>query len=309
MVSNKFLIVICGPTASGKTALAIQVAQHFNTVVLSADSRQFYREMNIGTAKPTTEELAAVPHHFIDSLSVADNYSAGDFERDALKLLDQLFLQHEVVAMAGGSGLFIKAVCEGLNSYPEVSEEIRNSLIQELKNNGLEPLQQELKTADPKYFATVDQQNPHRILRALEVCRASGKTFSEFQQQEKKERHFNPLFVALDWDRKVLYDRINQRVDEMMEEGLLAEVKSLSEFQKLNSLQSVGYKELFSYLNGHETLETAVTLIKRNTRRYAKRQLTWFRKEKALQWFAVTNKGNVVPWIEQQMTDKDRLDD
>jgi len=303
MISTKYLIVICGPTASGKTTLAIQLAQHFKTVVLSADSRQFYRELFIGTAKPTAEELTAVPHHFIDSLSIHDTYSAGDFERDALQLLDELFLQHEVVVMAGGSGLFIKAVCEGLDQYPEVPESIRTTLINQLETEGLPSLLEELKTADSAYYATVDKQNPHRVIRALEVCRASGKPFSKFHNHQKKERPFNVLKIGLDWDRAVLYERINQRVDLMMEAGLLKEVERLAEFQELNSLQTVGYKELFSFLNGNETLEKAVELIKRNTRRYAKRQLTWFRKEAGLKWFPVENTSQIAPWIEKQIAD------
>ncbi len=294
------LIVVCGPTASGKTALAIQIAKHYNTVVLSADSRQFYREMNIGTAKPTSEELAAVPHHFVNSLSIQDQYSAGDFERDALQLLEKLFKKHEVVVMAGGSGLFIRAVCEGLDSFPVVPEEIRTKLTQQLETDGLPSLLDELKTADPDYYNMVDKQNPHRVIRALEVCRASGKPFVHFQQQTKKKRPFTTLKVALDWDRQELYDRINHRVDLMIEAGLVDEVKKLSDFQQLNSLQTVGYKELFGYLNGSETLERTIDLIKRNTRRYAKRQLTWFRKENGLKLFALNKIDDVVPWIEEQ---------
>lgn len=296
----KHLVVVCGPTASGKTALAIQIARHFDTVVLSADSRQFYREMNIGTAKPTSEELNAVPHHFVNSLSIKDQYSAGDFERDALQLLEKLFEKNEVVVMAGGSGLFIRAVCKGLDSYPEVPEEIRAALIQKLETDGLLSLLEELKTADPDYYKTIDKQNPHRVTRALEVCRASGKPFTYFQQQTKKERPFTTLKVALDWNREQLYTRINHRVDLMIRAGLVEEVKKLADFQQLNPLQTVGYKELFSYLNGSESLERAVELIKRNTRRYAKRQLTWFRKEEGLKWFKLRQKEDVIPWIEER---------
>lgn len=303
MSANKQLIVICGPTASGKTALSIQIASHFKTAVLSADSRQFYREMNIGTAKPTTEELNSVPHHFINSLSIKDTYSAGDFERDALSLLDQLFEKHQVVVMAGGSGLFIKAVCEGLDQFPDVPESVRTELMNQLETEGLEPLARELKKQDPDYFAQVDQSNPHRIIRALEVCRASGEPFSKFQQQSRKERPFDVIKIALDWNREALYQRINQRVDLMMEEGLLKEVKRLVDFQELNSLQTVGYKELFGFLNGEITQEKAVELIKRNTRRYAKRQLTWFRKEQGLKWFKLEETGQIIPWIEEQLKD------
>lgn len=301
MIGNKYLIVICGPTASGKTALAIRVAKHFNTAILSADSRQFYREMSIGTAKPTKEELSAAPHHFINSLSVTQAYSAGDFEQNALKLLDELFSDHQVVVMAGGSGLFIKAVCEGLDSYPTVPKEIREELMDQLEKNGIEMLQQELEQTDPDYYKIVDRQNPHRVIRALEVCRASGKTFSHFQQHAIKKRSFKTIKVGPNWNREQLYDRINKRVDEMMKNGLLEEVKRLAEFQTLNSLQTVGYKELFSHLNGEITLEAAVDLIKRNTRRYAKRQLTWFRKEKGLEWFDIDTLEHVVPWIEEQI--------
>ena len=290
-----------GATASGKTGLAIRLAQHFQTEILSADSRQFYREMSIGTAKPTPAELAQVPHHFIDSLSIFDPYTVGDFERDALDKLRSLFEQHQVVILAGGSGLFIRAVLEGLDDFPEVPEETKQQLQQAYEEQGLPFLQRELQEKDPTYYAEVDLENPVRVLRALGVIRASGQAFSSFRQGQTKERFFEPICVLLDWDRALLYQRINQRVDLMMEEGLLEEARRLFPHRQLNALQTVGYQELFDHFAGQHDLETAIELIKRNSRRYAKRQGTWFRKRPVWQGFPPQDWDALLAFILQRM--------
>jgi tRNA dimethylallyltransferase len=277
--AEKFLIIIGGPTAVGKTSLAIGVARHFGTQIISCDSRQLYREMNIGTAKPTAEELSAMPHHFIDSLSIRDDYTAGDFERDGLALLNSMYKKQNVVVMTGGSGLFIRALCEGLDDFPEVAPEIQKALEAMLREHGIEALQQELKTSDPVYFENVDVNNPRRLLRALSVCRASGRPFSGFQKGAKARRPFTPVYILLEMERAQLYRRIEQRVDEMMAAGLLEEARKLFPQRQLKALQTVGYQELFSFFENEITLESAVGLIKQNSRRYAKRQMTWFRKD------------------------------
>lgn len=279
MSSNKYLIVIGGPTASGKTSFAIEVAKHFQTEIISCDSRQFYREMSIGTAKPTTDELAEVKHHFIDSLSIHDNYSVGDFEKQTLELLDQLFSSKDYVVMCGGSGLFINAVCFGLDKFPEIPADLRKQIEKEFETGGIEKLQAELQNSDPEYYTQVDLMNPHRLMRALEVIRHTGKPFSFFRQRKNLNRSFIPIFIQIHHPREILYERINQRVDRMMENHLLEEVKTLIPSQKLNALQTVGYQELFSFLNGQHTLEEAVDQIKQNSRRYAKRQITWMRRD------------------------------
>ncbi len=279
MSSNKYLIVIGGPTASGKTSFAIDIAQHFNTEIISCDSRQFYREMSIGTAKPTSEELAAVKHHFIDSLSIHDHYSVGDFEKQTLELLDQLFLSRDYVVMSGGSGLFINAVCFGLDKFPEIPKEIRKQVEADFEMGGMEKLQAELQHSDPEYYEEVDLRNPHRLMRAVEVIRHTGKPFSSFRRGNNSKRNFIPVFLQIHHPRATLYQRINQRVDLMMEANLLEEVQELLPNQDLNALQTVGYQELFAYFNDQETLESAVEQIKQNSRRYAKRQITWMRRD------------------------------
>ena len=276
---KKTLVVVGGPTASGKTALAINLALHYGTEILSADSRQFYREMAIGTAKPTLEELQLVKHHFIDSLSVEETYTVGDYERDALRLLDRLFQQHEVVIVTGGSGLYLKALCEGLDEFPETPLSIRQELETLYREKGLQALQNELEIADPVYYKEVDRQNPHRLIRALAVCRASGQPFSSFRKKQFSVRPFRPIYLELSWERALLYQRIDQRVQQMMEKALLEEARKLFPLENLPALQTVGYQELFAYFKGETTLEEAVALIQQNSRRYAKRQLTWSRRD------------------------------
>jgi tRNA dimethylallyltransferase len=281
---TKTLLVIAGPTAVGKTAVAIKLAQQLKTEIISADSRQFYREMSIGTAKPTDEELAAAKHHFINSHSVTENFNVGDFEKQSLQLLDELFKTHDKVIMAGGSGLFIQAVTKGFDDLPVANTDTREKLNRELAEKGIQFLQDQLKTADPDYYNQVDLNNPQRLIRALEVFEATGKPFSSYRKAVTNKRSFDCIKIGLDLPREVLYQRINQRVDDMIAQGLVEEVRSLLPYRHLNALNTVGYSELFGYFDGKTDLNTAIELIKQNTRRFAKRQLTWFRKDKEIKW-------------------------
>lgn len=283
-MNSKKLIVIGGPTASGKTTLSIELAQYFNCPILSADSRQFYREMSIGTAKPTPAELEQVQHYFINSRSIYDDYSVGDYEREALALTMELFKTHDYLILVGGSGLFIDALTIGLNEFPTISDATKAHFKSIYQKEGLAKLQALLKEADPDYYELVDLENPVRILRALEVCKASGNTFSSFRSKTLPPRPFESIHFALDWDRSVLYDRINKRMDQMIQLGLLEEAKSLYPHRALNALQTVGYKELFEYMDNKVTLDEAIDLIKRNSRRYAKRQMTWFKRSNKYHW-------------------------
>ena len=280
----KTLIVIAGPTASGKTTYSIELAKALDTVILSADSRQFYKEMSIGTAAPTEEELAQVKHYFVHHISIEDKYDVADYERDALLLLDELFKTHDAVIMTGGSGLFIDAVCNGIDAMPDIQPETRGKVEELLKNGGLKALQDEVQRLDPEYFVIVDKQNPRRLQRALEVCYQTGQPFSSFRSGNTVQRDFDIKKYALLWDRQELIERINKRVDMMMEQGLLEEAKALYPKRHLNALNTVGYKELFAYFDGHCTLEEAVEQIKIHTRQYAKRQMTWLRKDKEYCW-------------------------
>ena len=282
---TKKLISIVGPTAIGKTALGIQIAQHFGTEIISADSRQFYREISIGTAKPNSQELKAVKHHFINSHSVNDLVSVGSFETEALSVIEELFKTNDVLVMVGGSGLYVKAVLEGFDKLPSVNESFRNQLNKELQDFGIGKLQDELLESDPIYFEQIDIHNPQRIIRALEVFRSTGNTFSSYRTNKKVERNFNVLKIGLNTSRKILYNRVNLRVDEMMQNGLLEEVVSVKAYQHSNALKTVGYTELFDYLDGNIDLLSAIELIKQNTRRFAKRQLTWFRRDEEIHWF------------------------
>lgn len=283
--TKKYLIAIVGPTAIGKTAVSIALAKYFNAEIISADSRQFFKEMNIGTAVPTKDELTKVPHHFIQHISIEDEYSVGDFERDALQLLEEKFKKHDLIFLVGGSGLYIDAVLKGLDSFPDINPKVRAELQELYDQNGIESLQKQLKQKDPEYYQKVDTQNPHRLIRALEVCIQSGKPYSSFLGKNKPKRPFEILKIGLEAERKVLYDRINKRVDIMMENGLIEEAKQLEGKKHLNALQTVGYKELFSFFKNEISLESAIEEIKKNSRRYAKRQLTWLRKDEAVKWF------------------------
>jgi tRNA dimethylallyltransferase len=281
---SKTVIVIAGPTASGKTAVGIELAQKLGTDIISTDSRQFYREMAIGTAKPTARELAQAKHHFINSHSITESFNVGDFEQQAVALLNNLFITHKTVVMVGGSGLFIKAVCEGFDQLPDIEPAIREQLNAAYESNGITYLQEKLKQADPEYYRQVDLQNPQRLIRALEVFEGSGKPFSSFRTAGQRQRPFQLLKVGLLLPREKLYERINLRVDEMMTQGLVDEVRSLLPYRHLNALNTVGYSEIFDYLDGKITLPVAVEQIKQNTRRFAKRQMTWFNKDKEIHW-------------------------
>ena len=286
MSSKKpLLICVVGATAIGKTSLAVKLAQAFSTEIISADSRQFFKEMTIGTAVPSKQELSAAPHHFIQNKSIFEAYSVGDFERDAIALLENLFKKNQIVIMVGGSGLYVDAVVKGLDNFPKVPSEIREQLNLELNEKGLEALQNELRNADPVYFEKVDIQNPHRVIRALEIYRATGKPYSSFLKQENIQRDFNTLFIGLTVNREIIYERINHRVDTMIKEGLIDEAKSLFQYKEENALQTVGYRELFEYFEGKISFEEAILEIKKNTRRFAKRQNTWFKKNEAIHWF------------------------
>lgn len=285
----KRLIVINGPTASGKTAMAIAVAQHFGAEILSCDARQFYREMTIGTAVPTPDELAMVPHHFIHSHAINQPYSVGDYERDVLNFLDKYYRNKDIAVMVGGSGFYSRAVCEGMDEYPEIPENIRTELRQILETQGISALQTELAQCDPVYYGRVDKQNPARLIRALEVCRTSGKPFSSFQSGAAAQRPFHITKIGLRWERELLYQRINERVLLMMQQGLEQEARALYPYRHLNALQTVGYQELFDYFDGNISLEAAVQLIQQNSRHYAKRQMTWLRREKDLTWVDCPN--------------------
>ncbi len=273
---KKNLIVIAGPTAVGKTALSIDLAKHFQCPVISADSRQFYKEMIIGTAKPTTEEMQNVPHYFINNISIHDSYNVGQYERDAIDCIEKLFQEHTNLILVGGSGLYINAILNGVDEFEEIPNHIREQLIKDYEEKGLLYLQEELKQKDELYYSQVDLNNPQRIVRALEVCIHTQKPYSSFRKKEKKERSFEAYHILINTDRETLYDRINKRVDLMMEAGLIEEVKSLYPYKHLNALNTVGYKELFEVIEGKSSLKEAVNVIKQNTRRYAKRQLTWF---------------------------------
>lgn len=297
------LIVVVGPTAIGKTSLSLALATHFKTEILSADSRQFFKEMSIGTAAPTKTELAAAPHHFIHHISIEDEYSVGDFEKQALEKLDSLFKTHQNVIMVGGSGLYVDAVTKGLDEFPEVEGNIRKVLNERLEIEGIGTLQKELENLDPEYYSEVDKYNPHRVIRALEICIGTGKPYSSFRKNEKPERPFNTILIGLTADRPIVYDRINRRVDIMMKEGLLEEARALYPKKDLNALNTVGYKELFKYFEEEWSLEKAVEEIKKNTRRFAKRQFTWFRKNEGISWFNYDSPiEDIIHLLEEKLT-------
>ncbi|MFA4866662.1 MAG: tRNA (adenosine(37)-N6)-dimethylallyltransferase MiaA [Pedobacter sp.] len=301
MALNKTLIVVVGPTGIGKTALAISIARQYHTEIISADSRQFFKEMEIGTAKPSAEELAAAPHHFINSHSIETLFSTGDFEVQAIELIEQLFKKHDTLVMVGGSGLYIDAVCKGLDDLPETDLNIREKLNQQLAGEGLESIKKQLSEFDPEYYQKVDQANPQRMIRGLEFYLSTGTKLSAHLTNNKKVRSFNILKIGLNMDRASLYNRINMRVDKMMEAGLLNEVKGLLPFRKNNALNTVGYSELFTHLDGDISLKEAVDQIKQNTRRFAKRQLTWFRRDDSTAWFEPGQDDTVINYISKKI--------
>ena len=298
---DKYLILIAGPTAVGKTQLSLSIAEQYKTDVISCDSRQFYKEMCIGTAVPNADELSKIKHHFIQNLSIEDNYSIGQFERDALAKIEALHKNNKVVVMVGGSGMYIDAVCKGLDDFPPVPDSIRELNLRH-QNEGIDVLKEELMMLDPDYHELVDSSNPHRIIRAIEVCMVSGKPFSSFRKQKAKKRKFKTVKIILNREREELYSRINKRVDEMMKEGLLEEVKKLYDYKDYNALQTVGYKELFAYFDGEWDLETAIEEIKKNTRRYAKRQMTWFRRDPSNHFFKPENESEIMAYLKENIT-------
>jgi tRNA dimethylallyltransferase len=301
----KYLITIVGPTAIGKTALSIDLAKHYNCEIVSCDSRQFFKEMTIGTAVPNPEELAAATHHFIQNKSIFDNYTVGDFEKEALSKIEELFLNNDYVVLVGGSGLYVDAILKGFDEFPAIDPSIRENVNSQYEKKGIEYLQQQLELLDPEYFKAIKSenpqtlQNPQRMMRFVEVCIGSGKPYSSFLNQKKNNRNFTPIIIGLEAERSVIYDRINQRVDIMINEGLLAEAEKLYPNKELNALQTVGYRELFSYLDGEFTLPFAIEEIKKNTRRFSKRQLTWFKRKENTKWFDyLTNRAEIIKCIE-----------
>ena len=296
----KQLIVIGGATATGKTALAIRLAQHFNTAILSADSRQFFREISIGTAKPSATELAAATHYFINNRSIAEDYSVGDYERDALNVLDEIYKTKDVAIMAGGSGLYLLAVCEGLDVFPDISDATKMQVDLSIQANGLPWMQQTLAALDPGYFEKVDQQNPARLRRALEVCLETGQPYSTFLKNTKVTRSFNVINILLDLPRPILYDRIEKRVDQMIQQGLEAEARALLPFREKPALKTVGYEEFFAYFDGTIEFDEAIAKIKQHSRNYAKRQSTWFRKHGDWMVFQPDNYAGILRYFESK---------
>jgi tRNA dimethylallyltransferase len=300
----KYLITIIGPTAIGKTSLSIIVANHFKCAIVSCDSRQFFKEMTIGTAVPSTSELAAAPHHFIQNKSIFENYTVGDFEKEAIEKIDQLFLTDDYVVLVGGSGLYVNAVLKGFDKFPEIDSTVREGVNSNYEKLGIAYLQEQLRIEDPEYFEKIMAenpqtfQNPQRMMRFIEVCIGSGKPYSSFLNQKKNSRKFTPILIGIEAERSAMYNRINQRVDIMIKEGLLDETKGLYHNKDLNALQTVGYRELFSYIHGDFTLEFAIEEIKKNTRRFAKRQLTWFKRNENTKWFDyMTDKDKIIDYI------------
>lgn len=295
---KKNLIIIAGPTAVGKTALSIKLAKHYECPIVSADSRQFFKEMSIGTAKPNAEEMDGITHYFIDNKSINDIYNIGEYEKEAIACIENLFLDHNTLILVGGSGLYINAIINGLDEFEEIPNEIRSDLINKYNEHGISFLQNELKQKDPNYYSEVDLNNPQRMMRALEVCISKGKPFSEYRTKNKKIRNFNSIPILINTSRTTLYDRINKRVDNMITAGLVDEVKALHSKKELNALNTVGYKELFSYLENKISLQEAINQIKQNTRRYAKRQLTWFNNKGEFETFEPTELDKIKSYID-----------
>jgi len=294
---KKRLIILSGPTGIGKTELSLKIAEQLQTEIISCDSRQFFKELKIGTAAPSDEQLKRVPHHLVGMLSITDYYSAGRFEMDALRKLEELFQSHDAVLMTGGSMLYIDAVCKGIDDIPDVDGELRRELLDRYQQEGIENIRAELKILDPEYYHIVDHKNHKRIIHALEICLMSGKPYSSFRKESSKERPFQIVKIGLNMPREELYERINQRVDVMFENGLLEEAKRFYPYRKLNSLNTVGYKELFEYFDGNWSLDFARNMIKQNSRRYAKKQLSWFNRDKEIHWFHPTQEIEIMKKI------------
>jgi tRNA dimethylallyltransferase len=298
--SEKYLIVILGPTAIGKTGLAIDLAEKIGSEIISADSRQFYKELKIGVASPDKEQLARIKHHYIGQLSVIDDFNVSRYETEVLDLLEKLFKRNKYVIMSGGSGLYIDAVCKGIDELPDPDPTLRDALNESYKLNGIEILQDQLAVLDPEYFEKVDKNNPKRLMRALEVCITTGRKYSELRKNTPKQRSFRIIKIGLNCEREILFKRIESRVNKMIESGLVEEVGSLIQYRHLNALNTVGYKEIFKYLDGSISLDQAITDIKTNTRRYAKRQLVWFKKDPEIRWFHPEGLKDILNWLENQ---------
>ncbi len=296
------MIVVAGPTATGKTRLSLEIAKHFRCHIISADARQFYREMNIGTAKPDIDQLSQVPHHFINHLSIHDDYSAGQYEKEAIEFLPALFLQQPVQVMVGGSGLFIKSVLEGFDSFPPADRQVFEDLKKKFSEEGIESLQKLLKQHDPDYYEKVDLNNPQRLIRALTVSISSGKSYSSFRNQETKARDFIPIKIGLQSDKKMLEERISKRVDGMMQDGLMQEAEKLFPHRHVNALQTVGYAEPFEFFEKKISFEKIAGLIKQHTAQYAKRQMTWFRKEKEMRWFTPEQNEEIIQFLDSKIS-------
>ncbi|HEY8938407.1 MAG TPA: tRNA (adenosine(37)-N6)-dimethylallyltransferase MiaA [Cyclobacteriaceae bacterium] len=291
------LIVIVGPTAVGKTAIAIELAKQFNTEIISADSRQIFKEMTIGTAKPSDDEINTIPHHFINSHSINEAYDAAQYGRDALVLINELFKKHKILILCGGSGLYIKAVLEGFDEIPEVPESVREELNHNYEREGLTWLQNKMKELDPDHFNIIDQQNPHRLIRALEVRMSTGQSIATFQKKAKLKHDFNVIKIGLEVERDELYHRIDSRMDKMIEAGLFEEAEALYKYKDHQALQTVGYQEIFDFMDGQYDRDEAIRLLKRNSRRYAKRQLTWFKRDEEIKWFAPDSLPILLNWL------------
>ena len=305
----KYLITIIGPTAIGKTSLSIAMAQHFQCEIISCDSRQFFKEMRIGTAVPSQEELAGAPHHFIQNKSIFENYTVGDFEKEAISKLNELYQTNDYVILVGGSGLYVDAVLKGFDSFPDIDTSVRDEVNRNFEKNGIAYLQEKLEQLDLVYFEKIKLenpqtlQNPQRMMRFVEVCIGTGQPYSSFLNQTKNNRNFTPIIIGLETERSVMYDRINQRVDIMLNEGLLAEAKELYSHKELNALQTVGYRELFRYFDGDDSLEFAIEEIKKNTRRFSKRQITWFKRTENAKWFGyLCDRKEIIDYINQFTT-------
>lgn len=295
------LIVLIGPTGVGKTELSLSIAETYHTSILSADSRQLYADLKIGTAAPTPNQLARVPHYFVGTLQLTDYYSAAQYEADALKKLDELFKAHDVVVLTGGSMMYVDAVCKGIDDIPTVDAETRQLMIERYEQEGLEQLCAELKVLDPEYYAIVDRKNPKRVIHALEICYMTGKTYTSFRTQTCKKRPFNIVKIGLTRDREELYERINHRVDQMMEEGLLEEARKVYPYRHLNSLNTVGYKELFKYFDGEWELPFAIEKIKQNSRIYSRKQMTWFKRDTDIKWFHPDQQEEIMQYIKKKL--------
>ena len=301
MTNTKHLVVIAGPTGSGKTDLSIRVARYYHCPIISTDSRQFYRGIPIGTAQPTAEELQMAEHHFIADRELKDDFNSGAYETEALSRLEELFQKHDIVVAVGGSGLYIKALCEGMDNLPEVDPQLREELNTRCKAEGVEALAEELRSLDPDFYEVVDRKNPARVVRALEVCISTGKTYSSLRSGVKRQRPFNIIKIALNMNREVLYERIDLRVDKMVQAGLYDEAMKVYPLRELNALQTVGYREWFDHFDGKISREEAIELIKRNSRRYAKRQLTWFRADKDFEWFEPSETEKILEYIDSKI--------